>query len=82
VEREIPRRRFVPGSGWTSHVPNVLRTLMLIYAAFSAITAIFPALARSLSGVREVMEDGVRTGTAEHRLGGASGHLRIGARQA
>ncbi len=56
VERDIPRRRFVPGSGWTSHVPNILRTLMLIYAAFSAITAIFPALARSLSGVRAVME--------------------------
>ena len=56
IEREIPHRRFVPGAGWTSHVPNVLRTLMLLYAAFSAVTAIIPSLARALSGVREVME--------------------------
>ena len=56
VEREIPRRRFVPGSGWTSHVPNVLRAMMLVVAVFSAVTALFPALARSLSGVRDVIE--------------------------
>ncbi|HPJ19465.1 MAG TPA: hypothetical protein PK635_10105, partial [Actinomycetota bacterium] len=56
IEQDIPRRRYVPGEGWTSHVPNVLRTLFLLVAIFSAVTAIFPWLARSLSGVREVIE--------------------------
>ncbi len=56
IEPDIPRRRFVPGDGWTSHVPNVLRTLFLLVAIFSAVTAIFPWLARSLSGVRELIE--------------------------
>lgn len=56
IEPDIPRRRYVPGEGWTSHVPNVLRTLFLLVAIFSAVTAIFPWLARSLSGVREVIE--------------------------
>jgi lysyl-tRNA synthetase class 2 len=56
VAAEIPQRRYVPGTGWTSHVPSVLRALLLFVAAFSAITAVFPALARGLSGVREVIE--------------------------
>jgi lysyl-tRNA synthetase class 2 len=56
VEREIPRRRFMPGRGWTRHVPNVLRTLLLIVAAFSAVTALFPALARALEPVRNLIE--------------------------
>ncbi len=56
VEREIPRRRYVPGRGWTSHVPNVLRALMLAVAIYSVITAVFPALARSLRGVTDVIE--------------------------
>jgi lysyl-tRNA synthetase class 2 len=56
VSAEIPRRRYVPGKGWTSHVPNVLRTLLLIVALFSAITALFPGLARALHGVRDVIE--------------------------
>lgn len=56
VNAEIPRRRYVPGNGWTAHVPNVLRTLLLLVAIFSALTAIFPALARGLHNVREVIE--------------------------
>ncbi len=56
IETEIPSRRYVPGSGWTSHVPNVLRALLLTVAVFSAVTAVFPPLARALSGVREVIE--------------------------
>ena len=55
VEPEIPRRKYVPGRGWTSHVPNVLRGLMLFVAAFSALTAIFPALAAALHEVRNVI---------------------------
>lgn len=56
VSAEIPRRRYVPGDGWTSHVPNVLRSLLLVVALFSAVTAVFPYLARQLHGVREVIE--------------------------
>lgn len=56
VTAEIPRRRYVPGDGWTAHVPNVLRTLLVAVAVFSAVTAVFPALARSLHGVREAIE--------------------------
>ena len=56
ITAEIPRRRYVPGEGWTAHVPNVLRTLLLLVALFSAVTAIFPSLARSLNGVRNVIE--------------------------
>ncbi|MEZ5185577.1 MAG: bifunctional lysylphosphatidylglycerol synthetase/lysine--tRNA ligase LysX [Candidatus Nanopelagicales bacterium] len=56
VAPEIPGRRFVPGEGWTHRVPNVLRAILLAVAVFSAVTAVFPALARSLSGVRDVIE--------------------------
>jgi lysyl-tRNA synthetase class 2 len=56
VATDIPRRRYVPGEGWTSHVPNVLRALLLSVAGFSAVTALFPGLARGLSGVREIIE--------------------------
>jgi len=55
IEPQIPRRRFVPGDGWTRHVPDVLRTLFLLVAAFSVITAVFPALSHRLSTVREVI---------------------------
>ncbi|HQR80483.1 MAG TPA: bifunctional lysylphosphatidylglycerol synthetase/lysine--tRNA ligase LysX, partial [Actinomycetota bacterium] len=56
IEPEIPRRRFVPGEGWTSRVPNVLRGLLLAVAAFSVVTALLPPLAHSLRGVRTVIE--------------------------
>jgi lysyl-tRNA synthetase, class II len=55
VEPDIPRRKYTPGAGWTRHVPNVLRSLLWAVAVFSAVTAVFPALARALSGVRDVI---------------------------
>ena len=56
VAAEIPRRRYVPGKGWRAHVPNVLRTLLLLVALFSAVTAVVPALARAWQPARDLIE--------------------------
>ena len=59
----------------------MLRTLFLLVAIFSAVTAIFPWLARSLSGVREVIEILLVPAPPTSR-GRAAGDLRLGAGQA
>ena len=75
------RRRYVPGTGWTSYVPRVLRAAMFFVAVFSIVTALVPPLREYLSGVRDLLE--LVFIPAPPNITWASGnHLRIRAGQA